>query len=96
MISKNRRLILLLSIVLVILLVPAIAMLLTQEVQWNIGDFGVAGGLLLITALALEWILRKVKNRSKGILLIAIVLLIVALLCLELAVGIFGSPFAGN
>lgn len=93
---KNKRLILLLSGVGLILLIPLIAMIFTSEVKWGLFDFAIMLILLTGTALTIEFILRKVKRTTSRILLCAGVLLVLLLIWAELAVGIFGSPLAGS
>lgn len=68
----------------------------TDEVNWTITDFIIAGSLLVGTGLVCEIIMRKIKNMNYKWGLIVAVLLIVILIWIELAVGIFGTPFAGN
>ncbi|MBT8256125.1 MAG: hypothetical protein KJO23_06250 [Bacteroidia bacterium] len=92
---KNKRLLLILTIVLTLLLVPFIAMQFTSEVNWELGDFVIAGVLLLVTGLMVELVLRKTSNKYRFPVLAAIVLLFL-LVWAELAVGIFGTPFAGS
>jgi bacteriorhodopsin len=82
--------------VLILLSIPLIAMQFTDEVNWTIMDFIVAGILLFGTGLICELVLRKVKNKKYRIGISAIILAALFLICAELAVGIFGSPFAGS
>ena len=93
---QNKRLAGILATAAVLLLIPVIAMQFTSEVKWSVSDFAVAGILLLGTGLACELILRKVKKTSYRIATVAAVLVALALIWLELAVGIFGTPFAGS
>ena len=93
---KNKRLIIILSLVGVLLLVPFVAMQFTDEVKWSGFDFLVMGILLFGTGLLCELILRKVTNRSNRIILCIVVLGVLVLTWMELAVGIFGTPFAGS
>ena len=79
-----------------LLLIPLIAMQFTNEVKWSGFDFLIMGVLLLIAGTAIEWVRRKFKNNSKKWLLIAAVVVVFLLIWAELAVGIFGTPFAGN
>lgn len=96
MLPTTKRRLLILAIIGTILLVPLIAMQFTEEVNWKVGDFIVAGVLLLAMGSIIELIIQKVHHRKyKGILFIAILLLFL-LLWAELAVGIFGSPIAGS
>jgi uncharacterized membrane protein YcaP (DUF421 family) len=68
----------------------------TNEVNWSIMDFVMAGILILITGLAIEFVLRKVKNIKYRILICIIILLTLFFLWIELAVGIFESSIEGN
>lgn len=93
--KNNKRLWLIIAIPSIILLLPLIAMQFTNEVNWTVFDFIVAGLLLFGVSFLSELVLRHIKNRKHRIIAIAILLLILLLIWLELAVGIFGSPFAG-
>lgn len=93
---KNKRLIVILSCAVAILLVPLIAMQFTNEVDWDAFDFTIVGVLLFGTGLVCELILRTVKNVKTRILICGLVLIGLLLIWAELAVGIFGSPFAGS
>lgn len=79
-----------------VLLLPALGMLFSDEVNWSFFDFLVAGILLFAVATALNLILHFVGNKRWRFALIALLLLAFALLWIEVAVGIFGSPIAGN
>lgn len=93
---KNPRLTYLISGAAVLLALPAIAMIFTDDVKWSVFDFIVAAGLLGGTVLGIELIMRKVTTTFGRLVLIAAALTIVAMVWVELAVGIFGSPVAGN
>lgn len=93
---KNKRLLLILALIAVILLTPLIAMQFTKEVNWDSADFLIMGVLLLTTGLVCEFILRKFKTFKSRILICGVVLFLFFLIWAELAVGIFGSPFAGS
>lgn len=93
---KNKRLFIILSIALALLLIPIISMQFTDEVNWSLFDFVVAVVLLFGTALMYEIIMRKVKKRKLRIFIILVLLILVLLAWAELAVGIFGSPLAGS
>jgi len=93
---KNKRLLLILALIAVLLLTPLIAMQFTKEVNWDSADFLIMGVLLLTTGLVCEFILRKFKTFKSRILICGVVLFLFFLIWAELAVGIFGSPFAGS
>ncbi|AXP81713.1 hypothetical protein CJ739_2641 [Mariniflexile rhizosphaerae] len=96
MILKNKRLFAILGLVVFLLLIPGISMLFTNEVNWSIQDFIIAGILLLSIGLAIEFILRKVSKKQNRIALIIIILMLLILTWIELAVGVFGTPLAGS
>ena len=93
---KNQRLNIIISIVAFLLLIPFLAMQFTDEVNWSLFDFAVMGILLLSTGILLDLVLRKVKTVQNRLLVGFVVLLAFFLIWAELAVGIFGSPFAGS
>lgn len=96
MIVENKRFTGIMFTAGLLLLVPLVAMQFTSEVKWSPFDFLVAGFLLFGTGLVVELILRKVKTTPYRIALCAGALFILFLIWAELAVGIFGTPFAGN
>jgi dipeptide/tripeptide permease len=93
---KNKRLILIQAGVVALLLIPLIAMQFTKEVDWNIFDFVIMGILLSGTGFLCEFVLRKAKSTQSRILICALVIVLFLLTWIELAVGIFGTPFAGS
>lgn len=93
---KNKRLIIIVLISLFVLLIPLIAMHFSNEVNWELADFVIAGALLLGTGLICEAVIRKIENRKYKMILLSVILIIVLLIWMELAVGIFGTPFGGN
>lgn len=52
------------SLIAGLLLLPAVAMLYTDEVQWSLGDFGAAAVLLIGTGLLGELVLRRSRNNT--------------------------------
>lgn len=93
---KNKRLIGILLVVVMILLIPLIAMRFTDQVNWTLQDFLVAGGLLLVFGLTIEVVLRKVGNINYRQGIIAGLIVLLVLIWVEMAVGIFGTPLAGS
>lgn len=80
----------------ILLSIPYIAMQFTTDVDWNITDFAIMGVLLFGTGLLCELVLRMVKSMESRILICGAVLFVFFLIWAELAVGIFGTPFAGS
>jgi len=70
-------------------MVPLVAMQFTSDVSWGAGDFIIAGSLLFGTGLLYELISRKIHSLRARIIIGVILVLILALLWIELAVGIF-------
>ena len=85
-----------LPIVGLLLLIPLIVMQLTNEVNWSFFDFIIMGALLTITGLLIGIILKKVNNSKNRRILIVTIVMIFFLIWAELAVGLFGTTFAGD
>jgi len=93
---ENKRLKIILTAVAILLLIPFIAMQFTDEVSWTILDFVVMGILLLSTGFLCELTIRKVNKIRHRIAICIAILAAFILIWAELAVGIFGTPFAGS
>lgn len=93
---KNGRLFALLFGAAIILSIPLIAMQFSSEVNWGLSDFLIMGALLFGTALIIEFILRNAKSLVQRVIFCAIILIVLFLVWAELAVGVFGTPFAGS
>lgn len=79
-----------------ILMVPLGAMHFTDEVNWNLFDFSVAGTLLVGTGVMYVLLATKFNTaRSRSVLVITLMVALI-LVWAELAVGIFGSAVAGS
>lgn len=96
MMTQPQRSTLLYSIPLVILSIPLIAMQFTKEVNWTFSDFLVMGILLFATVFTINFVLNKFKSLKSRLILIVGIIALLVLVWAELAVGIFGSPLAGN
>ena len=92
----NKRLIGIMTAVTTLLLIPFLAMKFTDEVKWTAVDFITAGVLLFGTGLTCELVMRKVKTVRYRIAICAAILLVLFLIWAELAVGLFGTRFAGS
>lgn len=96
MLTLNKRFTYLLAGAATLLAIPLIAMQFTKEVDWSAADFMVGGILLFGTAFCIEMAMRFASTRLWRIVLCAAILIVVFLIWAELAVGIFGTPFAGS
>ena len=96
MIAKNKRFIIILISAPLLLLIPFIAMQFTNQVNWSPTDFLVMSILLVSLGLLCELVLRKIRKTEYRIALGLVILLTFFLIWAELAVGIFGTPFAGS
>jgi hypothetical protein len=96
MVTENKRLFAISLSVGLLLMVPLIAMQFTKEVEWGMGDFLVMGMLLLGAGFMCEFVLRKVKSKKQRFFLCVAIFAGFLLVWLELAVGIFRTPFAGS
>ena len=85
-----------LPIVGLLLLIPLIAMQLTNEVNWSFFDFIIMGALLTITGLLIGIVIKKVNHYKYREIIIVIIVIMFLLIWGELAVGLFGTPFAGD
>ena len=95
-IMQNKRLIIIVLTSVIILLIPLIAMQFTDEVNWTLFDFIIAGALLLGTGLMCELAIRKINKIKYRIAICLALLVLLLLIWAELAVGIFGTPFSGQ
>jgi peptidoglycan/LPS O-acetylase OafA/YrhL len=86
-----------LIIILVLLCIPLIEMMDgNSQVNWSIFDFIIAFIILIAVGFSMEWVFRKIQNKRYKIALGILILSLFILLWGELAVGIFGSPIAGD
>lgn len=95
-IMKNKRIFIVLVVVGILLLIPLISMQFTSEVDWDLRDFIIMGILLFATGLGIDFSLRKIGAFTKRLIAIGAILIVFFLIWAELAVGIFGTPFAGS
>lgn len=81
---------------LALLLIPLIARHYSDEVHWTLIDFAIMGVLLLVAGMWTQRVVKRVKSFPRRATYIILVILLFLLVWAELAVGIFGSPLAGN
>ena len=93
---KHKRLLIIFTTAVLLLTIPFIGMQFTNEVNWSIADFALMGVMLFGTGALIELTLRMVKTTRNRLIVCAVLAILFLLTWAELAVGIFGSPFAGN
>ncbi len=76
---------------LLLLLIPLIF-----QFPWTLSDFVIGGFLLFVLGLGIELVRSKVQNKNKRYALLALVLFAFVLIWAEMAVGHFGTPYAGS
>jgi len=74
---------------LLLLFIPLIGMLITDEINWSLFDFIIMGVLLTLLSVGINYVINCTKNLKNRILYIGILLLIFLLIWVELSVGIF-------
>ncbi len=93
---KHKRLLIIFTTAAILLTIPFIGMQFTNEVNWSIADFALMGVMLFGTGALIEIVLRIVKTQTNRLAICAVLFILFLLTWAELAVGIFGSPFAGS
>ncbi|WP_294207586.1 hypothetical protein [uncultured Chryseobacterium sp.] len=94
--SKKRNLVGLYIVPALLLCIPLVGNLISSEVNWSGYDFLIAGVILWSTAGLIHLILSRVAKFPLRIMFCCVMLLVIALIWIELAVGIFGTPLGGN
>ncbi len=80
-----------------LLALPGLAMSLKAEgVNWTASDFLVMGGLLATLGIGIEVIMRLARGWRERLSAIGAIVVLFLLVWVELAVGLFGTPFAGS
>lgn len=75
---------------LLLLFIPLIT-----NAPWTLSDY-IIGGVLLAMAGSLYLTIMKIATKPYRMILVALLLLVFVLTWAELAVGLFGTPFAGS
>lgn len=79
-----------------LLTIPALAMQFTSEVNWSASDFFIMGLVLGTLGLGIEAVMRLLRNWPARLAAGTAVLMVFIAIWVELAVGVFGTPFAGS
>jgi hypothetical protein len=80
---------------LLVLLLPLIGVILF-DLDWYIFDFLIMGLLILFFSIAINLILNHLNSSKLRLILILMLVILFLLIWAELAVGVFGTPFAGT
>ena len=80
---------------LLVLLLPLIGVILF-DLDWNIFDFLIMGLLILFFSIAINLILNHLNSSKLRLILVLVSVILFLLIWAELAVGVFGTPFAGT
>lgn len=91
-----RRILRLVAIVLTLLLIPFIGMQLNTDIHWSTADFVSAAIVLVGAGTTYEFIRTHLITPRQRILTGIGIVVIVFVSWVELAVGVFGTPFAGS
>ena len=79
-----------------LLLIPLIGMIITDEIKWDLFDFIIMGSLIIFLSVTINFVYNSPINIKSRLLYIGILVLIFTLIWVELAVGVFGTTFAGS
>jgi peptidoglycan/LPS O-acetylase OafA/YrhL len=79
-----------------ILLVPFVTMQFTNEVTWSWFDFVAAGTLLLAAGFAYEVMASKLSSNKSRVIVAVVLVAALALIWVQLAVGIFETAISGS
>lgn len=93
---KIRLLIKVLLTTLVFLLIPLVLTLTVSDFNWDVFDFVVGGMLIFSFGIFLTMLWKSKKSRRQKQIFFWIGIVVLFLIWMELAVGIFGIPFSGN
>ncbi|MEG0928408.1 MULTISPECIES: hypothetical protein [Chryseobacterium] len=96
MMTQKQKTLAIYALPLALLCIPLLGNVFSKEVNWTTSDFLIAGALLFTTAFLINLVRSRIKKQSQRILISIFILLVFALIWIEIAVGIFGSLFAGS
>ena len=96
MIKTRSSLFKVLGVTLILLLIPLIASLISDQEDWHVNDYILMGFMVFTTGLIGINVLKVIKNKKIRWITIALLCLVFLLVWAELAVGVFDTPFAGS
>lgn len=95
-IVRSRSIIIIMLVTACILMVPLVAMFLTDHVVWSVFDFVVFANILIAAGLVVDLGLKSVRHHAHRAVVGVAVAAVFFLVWAELAVGVFGTPVAGS
>lgn len=94
--DRNKRWLFFLAAAGLMMLIPLVTMPFSGRMQWSAFDFALIGVFFVVVAFALEVALKVFRRSTHKLEIAAIVGVAAAILWVELAVGLVGSPLAGS
>jgi hypothetical protein len=79
-----------------VLALPLTAMQLSSEVRWDLPDFALMGSIIAALGMMFVLVARRLRSRAQRMLTGAALAMVLLLVWVELAVGVFGTPLAGS
>ena len=80
----------------VLLAIPLLGTLMTDQFDWNIMDFVIMGSMLFGFNVTVSLVYKNIDDRTIRLIAVAVAIVVLILFWMELAVGIFNSPFSGS
>lgn len=96
MILDKRKTAIIFAVPALLIITAFFANLFVEGWNWSPFDCIIAGVLLFGTSFFINLVIRSKKTLRSKLIICFFILLVLALVWIELAVGIFGTPFAGN
>ncbi len=96
MLMQNYRFLITILVTAILLLIHSLAMFFTDEVNWILSDFIIASIFLFGAGFLVELVRKKIKNKKHRKTIYIFLFVVFLLTWVELAVGLFGTPFAGS
>lgn len=96
MISTKQKTTIIFALPVLLMSVAFFGNLFVESWNWSPFDFIIAAILLFGTASVISLVINSGKSPRSKLLICFAIILALALVWIELAVGIFGSPFAGS
>lgn len=94
--SSAKSILSVVSVTAFLLLIPLVAMQFTEEVNWDLFDFLIMGGLLSGIGFTYVFGVRKIRTTKNRVVFGVVLAMVFFIIWAELAVGVLGTPFAGQ